>query len=103
VTTATTRELAETLTAQIVAIPGVQGIFPHHTLGAAVLAVVTASRPASGLIDIDDRDTEVRVTARLATTRTISTPEVIEQVRQVVADSMSPRPFTLHIEFAHID
>lgn len=101
--TAATRELAESLTAQIVAVPGVQGIFPNHVIGAAVLAVVTASRPTTGLVDIDDRDAEIRVTARLATTRTIPTPEVIEQVRQVVAQGVFPRPFVLHVELAHID
>jgi hypothetical protein len=95
--------LAEVITARIVAIDGVRGLFPSHPTAAAVLATIASNRPATARVGIDTRAGVIRVVARLATDRRTPSADVIAQVSRAVAELTGDRPLALHIEVAHID
>lgn len=101
--TAPARDLAEDLTARILSLEGVRGIFPDHAIAAAVLTVVKASNAASGLVQIDSDGTKLRIVARLATDRTVPSPVLTEQVVAITDELVSPLLFSLTIEYAHIE
>jgi hypothetical protein len=103
-TTSASGTLAEELTRRFATLDGVRGIFPEHAAASAVLALVTGGEPTrDGLVRVDSSGPEIRISARIATSRSVSARSVLAGAATAVVDAIGPRPYVLDIEFAYID
>ena len=99
-----TRSLAEELTSRFTALDGVRGIFPEHATAAAVLALVTSTAPSgAAVVGVDSRGASIKISARIATSRSVPARVVLAGAASAVADVVGPHPYALDIEFAYID
>lgn len=100
----TDRDLADALTARFAAVDGVRAIFPDHAAAAAVLSrVMRSADPSAGRVRVGTSGGSVRISARLATERGVSTKDVIAGAVSAVVAVLGARPYELELEFAYID
>ncbi|MDP9027256.1 MAG: hypothetical protein M3N46_06825 [Actinomycetota bacterium] len=94
----------EALTAAIVALPGVHGVFPTRPISALALTLVTNRRvDTTALIDLTATETSAVVHARLALDRTTPTVQTLLDVRSALLCQLPCRTLELHVEIAYID
>lgn len=95
---------AEAVTAAVVGLEGVRGIFPDHPIGAIALTLVTAGEErATALIDVTRDGAQVELTARLAIDRAQPTAATLSRVMDAVLARFPGDDVRVSLEIAYID
>ena len=95
-------DLAARLTTGLASVDGVVDVFPVRSAAAAVLTLVTGREQAPA-VAVETRDATLRISARLATSRTVRGAVVIERASDAVRSTVGAQPFVLDLEIATIE
>ena len=83
---------------------GVRDLFPRRPAAAVVLTLVGAEGPRPrDLVDVEVQEAGLRISARLATSRTTPSLAVIDHALAAVREIGGPGPLTVDIELAYIE